>query len=216
MPLLADGCGTVVSTGSSPSAKPWLHKRVVLNPGTGWAASPDGPESGKGYAILGGTKLHPLGTLQEYVCVDAAEVEEAPEHLSDVEAAALPLTALTAWRAVVTKAERHAAEGCNVLVTGIGGGVALMALAFARARGARVWVSSGEEGKLERARRELGAQGGVSYREEGWEKKLVEKLPAERKWLDVIVDGAGGDIVDKAARLLKVGSTFEHLSSVMS
>lgn len=122
-----------------------------------------------------------------------------------MEAAALPLTGLTAWRAVVTKGGWHAADGCNVLVTGIGGGVALMALAFARAKGARVWVTSGEEGKMERARRELGACGGVSYREEGWEKRLVEMLPAERKVLDVIVDGAGGDIVDKGVRLLKVG-----------
>ena len=207
MPLLADGCGTVISTGSSASAKSWLHKRVILNPGSGWASSPDGPESATGYSILGGTKHNPLGTLQEYVAIDAAEVEEAPAHLSDVEAAALPLTGLTAWRAVVTKGGRHAETGKNVLITGIGGGVALMALAFARARGARVWVSSGDAGKIERATGELGAEGGVSYREEGWEKKLMEKLPAERKFLDVIVDGAGGDIVDKGAKLLKVRVT---------
>jgi len=210
VPLLADGCGTVIATGTSPTATPWLYKRVVLNPGSGWASSPDGPEPNPAtgapgtYAILGGTKLHPLGTLQELVCIAAAELEEAPEHLSDVEAAALPLTGLTAWRAVVTKAGRHAGAGCQVLVTGIGGGVALMALAFARARGARVWVSSGEAGKVERARRELGAEGGVVYREVGWERGLAGLLEGGRGGLDVVVDGAGGDVVEKGARLLKV------------
>jgi len=139
--------------------------------------------------------------------VDAGEVEEAPGHLSDVEAAALPLTGLTAWRAVVTKGGRGTDGGRNVLVTGIGGGVALMALAFARARGAGVWVSSGSEKKIKSAE-ELGAKGGVSYKEEGWEKKLLEQLPKDRKYLDVIVDGAGGDVVDKGVKLLKVCRPF--------
>ena len=202
MPLLSDGCGTVIATGSSPTAQSWLHKRVVLNPGHGWKDAPDGPEDARGLRILGGTKANPLGTLQEVVCVECGEVEEAPGCLSDVEAGALPLTGLTAWRALVTKSGCVEA-GRNLLVTGIGGGVALMVLGLAVGMGVRVWVSSGEEGKIARAR-ELGAKGGVSYRREGWERELRGMLPEERPFLDAIIDGAGGDVVDKGARLLKV------------
>ena len=91
MPLLADGVGIVSSTGGSAAAKSWLNKRVVLNPGTGWKDSLDGPEHPKGYAILGGTKTNPAGTLADVVTLDAGELEECPPHLSDEEAAALPL-----------------------------------------------------------------------------------------------------------------------------
>jgi NADPH:quinone reductase-like Zn-dependent oxidoreductase len=204
IPLLADGCGTVVSTGSSPSAKSWQGKRVVINPGTGWKDSLEGPESPRGYAILGGTKHNPNGTLQEYMVVSADEVEEAPAHLSDAEAAAWPLTGLTAWRAVMVKCgEQNLRPGKNVLITGIGGGVALCALEFARAAGANVWVTSGNQEKIDKAVK-LGARGGVSYKEKDWDRKLAGMLPESNKFLDAIVDGAGSDVVSKGARLLKV------------
>ncbi|KAF2837291.1 GroES-like protein [Patellaria atrata CBS 101060] len=142
-PLLADGCGIVIGTGSSPATKRWAGKRVVLTPGYGWASSPDGPEDEGGYRILGGTATVPLGTLQEYAVVEAGEVEEVPGHLSDVEAAALPLTGLTAWRALFTKCAGHVGAGKNVLVTGVGGGVALMVVLFAVGVGANVFEHGG-------------------------------------------------------------------------
>lgn len=202
VPLLADGTGVVVSTGSSSEAQKWKGKKVVINPGSGWKDDPEGPESPKGYAILGGTKMNPLGTLGETVTIGASELEEAPPHLSSVEAAALPLTGLTAWRVVMTKSGQ-AKPGRNILITGIGGGVALMALLFASAAGANVFVSSGSEEKLKKAKA-LGAAGGVNYKEEGWEKKLMAQMPAERKSLDAIIDGAGGDIVALGTKMLRV------------
>jgi NADPH:quinone reductase-like Zn-dependent oxidoreductase len=208
VPLLADGAGVVVSCGSSAN-KSWEGKRVVINPGTGWKDNVEGPEDKGGYKILGGTKLNPNGTLQEYMCVPETEVEEAPRHLSDVEAAAVPLTGLTAWRAVMVKCGANNLQpGKNILITGIGGGVALMALTFATATGANVWVTSGNEEKIQRAK-ELGAKGGVIYKEEGWEKKLQGMLPAENRQIDAIVDGAGGDIVEKGVKLLKVSLSTE-------
>lgn len=89
-----------------------------------------------------------------------------------------------------------------------------MALMFAVGRGAEgVWVTSSSGEKLERARG-LGAKGGVNYREEGWEKRLVEMVGGE---VDVIVDGAGGDIASRAVRVLKVrGSKFLYLLPVVS
>ncbi|KAF5015245.1 hypothetical protein F66182_13493, partial [Fusarium sp. NRRL 66182] len=160
VPMLADGVGTVIELGPTVRDKSWKGKRVILNPGTGWKDDPDGPEDPDGYKILGGTKFDPRGTLQEYVTVDESEVEEAPSYLSDAEAAALPLTGLTAWRALITKAgERNSTKGSAVLITGIGGGVALTALQFAVQRGADVYVTSSSQEKIDKAIG-LGAKGG--------------------------------------------------------
>lgn len=79
-----------------------------------------------------------------------------------------------------------------------------MVLGFAVGMGVNVWVTSGDEEKIRRAR-ELGARGGVNYKVEGWERELRKGLPSERPWFDAVVDGAGGDVVDKGAKLLKVG-----------
>ncbi|KAH7072248.1 hypothetical protein BKA63DRAFT_65692 [Paraphoma chrysanthemicola] len=214
VPLLADGAGIVSSTGSSSQAKQWLNKRVILNPGTGWKDSLEGPEHPKGYAILGGTKTNPAGTLADVLTLDAGELEECPEHLSDEEAAALPLTGLTAWRAFWVKSG-NAVAGRNILVTGIGGGVALMVLLFAVAQGCNVYVTSGDQAKIDKAIK-LGAKGGVIYKENGWEKKLQSLLPKDRKYLDAIVDGAGGDVVNKGSRLLKAGGIISIYGMTIS
>jgi NADPH:quinone reductase-like Zn-dependent oxidoreductase len=189
---------------TAPSNSPWFNKRVILNPGTGWKDNADGPEAPTGYAIMGGTKFNPAGTLADVVTLSSAELEACPEHLSDAEAASLPLTGLTAWRAFFTKSG-NAIKGRNILVTGIGGGVALMVLLYGVAQGCNVYVTSGNQEKIDKAVK-LGAKGGVLYKEEGWEKKLKAALPKDRPYLDAIVDGAGGDIVAKGTRLLKVRS----------
>ncbi|XXG94447.1 Platinum sensitivity protein [Hypoxylon texense] len=207
-PMLADGFGTVVDAG--PEARSFVGKTVVLTPCRGWASSPDGPEDARAFSVVGSAVLTPAGTAQDYVAVPADEVELAPPHLTPHEAAALPLVGLTGWRALVTKALRGRtddAAGRNILVTGIGGGVALNVLQFATAMGCNVFVTSGDPAKLERARR-LGAKGGVSYKEPGWDKQLAAQLPKSRPYLDAVVDGAGGDIVAKTVRLLRPGAVI--------
>ncbi|PLB40170.1 putative alcohol dehydrogenase [Aspergillus candidus] len=217
VPMGADGVGTVVGAGPDVSnPQRWHGKRVIINPGVGWRDSPDGPEDPRGYRILGGTKLYNKGTLQDYLVVEETEVEEAPEHLSDAEAAAFPLTGLTGWRALVVKAgERNSGKGAAVLLTGIGGGVALMVLRFAVARGADVYVTSSSEEKIRKAV-ELGARGGVSYKEKGWEKKLLGMLPQGKKNFDAVIDGAGGDAVEKSAKLLKAGGVLSVYGMTVS
>ena len=203
-PLLADGCAIILPhPDSAADFKSFsTSQRVIINPGTGWLSDPSGPEGA--YTALGGTSTTALGTLQEIVAVPADDVELAPEHLSDVEAAALPLTGLTAWRALRTKSA-NAEPGRNILVTGIGGGVALMVLLFAVAKGCNVFVTSSSAEKIDRAK-SLGAKGGVLYTdEEGWPKTLRSMLPKDRPFLDAVIDGAGGDIVGSTWKLLKFG-----------
>ncbi|KAM0326524.1 hypothetical protein ACHAQA_006393 [Verticillium albo-atrum] len=204
-PMLADGSGTVVAAGSGADNS-LLNAKVILTPCRGWATDSVGPEDYGRFAVLGATALYPLGMAQDYIVVHESEVEPSPAHLSPVEAAALPVVGLTAWRALVTKSG-NALPGRNILITGIGGGVALQTLQIAVAKGCQVWVTSGDETKIVRAKA-MGASGGVLYKEAEWEKALLRQLPISRPYFDAIIDGAGGDIVAKAVRLLKPGGVI--------
>jgi NADPH:quinone reductase-like Zn-dependent oxidoreductase len=207
-PLFSDACGTVVDTGTGcVRAAELLNKLVVLTPFRGWDANLGGPEDWSKFSTIGGTgpRTH-LGGAQTYVVVDESEVELCPEHLSAVEGAALPSCGVTAWRAVTTKSG-PAQPGCNMLITGIGGGVALQSLQFALALGYNVYVTSGSEAKLLKAQL-LGAKGGVLYTNDEWPKELAKLLPAEQPYLDAVIDGAGGDIIVRTIPLLKPGGVI--------
>ncbi|KAJ9608805.1 hypothetical protein H2200_006576 [Cladophialophora chaetospira] len=211
VPLCCDGSGTVIAVGSAVSQK-WLNRRVIINPGQGWDNHPGAPESECGYRTLGASPAG-TGTLQEYMTVDEKDVFAMPEHLNDAEAAALPTAGLTAWRALMINS-RNAIPGRNILITGVGGGVALMAMQFALAAGCNVFVTSGSSEKLRRAE-EMGAHGGALYTDSNWDEKLLKLLPRERGRFDAIVDSAGGDIVDRGVRLLKNGGVIVTLGMTL-
>ncbi|KAI4866449.1 oxidoreductase [Hypoxylon rubiginosum] len=206
-PLLSDGYGTVIEVGPGCTSDHILHKPVVLTPCRGWAADPDGPEDYAQFSVIGGTEPnHHLGTAQNYVVVDESEIELCPAHLSPAEGAALPTCGLTAWRALVTKSG-NAKPGRNILVTGIGGGVALQVLQFGLALGCNMYVTSGSRDKIAKAQ-QMGAKGGVIYKSQDWPLALAKILPEERPYLDAVLDGAGGDIVLKTTALLKPGGVI--------
>ena len=125
------------------------------------------------------------GVLQEYVVVPAEDAVATPAHLSDIEASTLPIAGVTAWSALV---EGGTKAGDWVLVEGTGG-VALFALQFAKAMGARVAIISSSDEKLARART-LGADCTVNYRSESaWDRVVVEATGG--RGVDVLVETAG-------------------------
>ncbi|KAI1125937.1 hypothetical protein F5Y10DRAFT_245949 [Nemania abortiva] len=212
-PILADGAGIVESFGPDTKSGPSLiGKRVILTPTRGWDSDPEGPETR--LTTVGGAVGTTAGMAQDYIVVPEGEVELAPAHLSAAEAAALPVVGVTAWRALVTKSN-NALPGRNILITGIGGGVALAALQFAVALGCNAYVTSGSSSKLSRAKT-LGAKGGVSYRDADWDKQLLALLPQSRPFLDAVIDGAGGDIMARAVRLLKSGGVVSSYGMTVS
>jgi NADPH:quinone reductase-like Zn-dependent oxidoreductase len=176
--LGSDGAG-VVEAAADPS---WVGKKVVIIPCEGWGSDPRAQDP-KTFLILGMPKP---GTFAEKIAVPLDRLVPMPEHLSFAEAAALPLAGLTAYRALVTRGE--AKRGDHVLITGIGGGVATVAMLLAQALGAQVSVTSGSEDKLARAR-SMGAIAAVSYRQKGWEKELLQQAGRPP---NVIIDSAGG------------------------
>jgi zinc-binding alcohol dehydrogenase/oxidoreductase len=190
----SDGAGVVASVGPEVDAS-LVGKEVVINPSLDWGDDPviQGPK----WRILG---LPDDGTFAEFVRVPAKNIHPTPRHFSTGEAAAFPLGALTAYRAVVTRGQVRSGE--TVLVTGIGGGVATFVLQIANAVGARVLVSSSSDAKINRAR-ELGALGGVTYSNPDWVKEMVAMC--DGRGPDVIVDGAGGSAFDQALEVVRPG-----------
>ncbi|MBK8556211.1 MAG: zinc-binding dehydrogenase [Lewinellaceae bacterium] len=154
---------------------------VVICPSLNWGKH--GLHQGDDFQIVG---MPGNGTFAGFVAVPKANLHPKPEHLRWEEAAALPLAGLTAWRVLFSRCQLKRGE--KVLITGIGGGVALLAMQFALAVGAEVWVTSGTDEKLDQARA-LGASGSANYRTEGWDKSLKQSAGG----FNVIIDSAGGD-----------------------
>jgi NADPH:quinone reductase-like Zn-dependent oxidoreductase len=201
--LGSDGMGVVAAVGPGVAAPP-LGTEVVIDPMLGWGAESEQWDAGA--TILG---MPHDGTFAEYVVVPAANVHHKPAHLSDDEAAALPLGGVTAYRALVTRGRITASD--VVLLTGIGGGVQTFALLFAVSIGARTIVTSSSDEKLERAKA-MGADVTVNYATSpAWAKEVRS---ASDGGPSLIVDSAGGesfaqclDIARPGARVVTYGGT---------
>ena len=180
-----------VILGSDLSGYDDENRRVLVNPGFYWGDDPR--VQAKSFQILG---LPENGCFAEYVSVPEPFIYMAPEHLSDIELAALPLAGITAYRALVSKCKPQ--QGENLLITGIGGGVALQILQFALALKLNVYVSSSDDLKIDQAI-QIGALGGVNYANSEWDSELMELTGG----FDMIIDSAGGDSFSKFPRLCK-------------
>jgi NADPH:quinone reductase-like Zn-dependent oxidoreductase len=193
LPLIpgSDGAGVRRDTG----------EEVVVYPGFGWPSGAAFPPSPIG--ILGGPRD---GTYAELVALPVANLYPKPRRLSWEEAAAFPLAALTAYRALFTRARLQPNE--TVLVLGAGSGVSTFAVQLASQAMARVGVTSSSDEKLDRARA-LGAEWGINY-------ATTPDWPAavkERGGVDVVVDAIGStwqqslDCVRLGGRVVVFGAT---------
>jgi NADPH:quinone reductase-like Zn-dependent oxidoreductase len=174
---------------------------VVILPSLRWGPSElvAGPEFG----ILGGPSD---GTYAELVTVPEANLFPRPVGLSWEQAAALPLAALTAFRALFPVGGLRRGE--RLVVLGVGSGVSLAAIQLARHAGASIAVTSSSSDKLERAG-SLGADVLIDYREVGW----ADCLRAMIGGADIVLDSVGTTWPDSLAilkdggRLVSCGGT---------
>jgi len=199
LPLIpiSDGVGEVIATGEGV-------RRVVVGDRVcpimiqSWISGP--PTMKRVSSTLGG----PLdGVMAEYMVLNVDCVVQAPEHLSNEEAATLPCAALTAWSAVVTDGQIKA--GDRVLVQGTGG-VSLFALQFAKLHGAHVIVTSSSDEKLQRAIN-LGADEGINYLstpEWGKEAKRI----ADPDGVDLIIEVGGQKTLQQSLYAIRAGGTI--------
>ncbi|MBD7936538.1 zinc-binding dehydrogenase [Cytobacillus sp. Sa5YUA1] len=200
--LGSDGAGVIVALGEGVSNIA-VGSEVVINPALDWGDNIDYPQAE--HTVLG---VPSNGTYAQYVTVPAENVLQKPSHLTLEEAAAIPLGALTAYRAVVTKGEVKPSD--TVIIPGVGGGVATFALQIAVAKGATVFVTSSSDEKIAYAK-ELGATGGVNYRNKDW----VKQLKALSGGANLSIDSIGGSTFNDLIYLAKPGSKIVSFGATL-
>lgn len=205
----SDGAGIVDAVGPGVSAvRP--GDEVVLNPGIDCGTC-EFCAAGEhslcvNFHLLG---EHVAGTFAEYVVAPAANAYRKPPGLSWEEAAAFPLTFLTAWRMLVTKARIRPGE--TLLVVGVGSGVGVAALQIAKMAGLSVFVTSGSADKLRRAE-ELGADFSIDHGRLDFATEV--RKATGRRGVDIVLDSVGKATwrksiasLAKGGRLITCGAT---------
>ncbi|MBC8087746.1 MAG: zinc-binding dehydrogenase [Phycisphaerae bacterium] len=209
--LGSDAAGVIDAVGADvTSCRP--GDRVIINPGVvdrgcacEYCRNDDEPLC-LSYGILG---EHRPGTLAEYVVVPSENVRIIPATITFEEAAAFPLATLTAWRMMQTRAKVQAGE--DVLIWGIGGGVALACLQIAKLLGATAWVTSSSNEKLEKAR-VLGADHLLNHRDLDIGREV--RARTGKRGANVVIDSVGEKTwaqslfaLGKRGRLVTCGGT---------
>jgi NADPH:quinone reductase-like Zn-dependent oxidoreductase len=197
--LGADGAGEILEVGDGVALRP--GSKVLVNPAVHCGACEfcrAGEQSlCTTFRMLG---EHEPGTFAEVALVSATNVFPFPEHLSFAEAAALGVTWITAYRMLFTRGRLRPGEW--VLITGIGGGLALSLFGLARPVAGRLFVTSSSDAKLERAL-QMGADHAINYGTDDVG-RTVRRLTGKRG-VDLVVDSAGGKALDPSLRALRKG-----------
>ncbi len=154
---------------------------------------------GVGDEVFAMVDLRRGGAYADYAIVREEEAARRPRGLRDVEAASLPLVALTAWKALFEAGGLD--RGQRVLIHGGAGGVGTAAIQLAKWRGATVWTtaSAGNHDLL----RDLGADEVIDYRSERFEERVAG--------LDLVVDSIGGDTQRRSLGVLRDGGALVSL-----
>lgn len=200
MPLvpLSDGVGVVEAVGDGV-ARVKVGDRVCPIYAPGWWSGE--PVAGITSTSLGGDRH---GVLRDHMLIDAGDVVKVPDHLTDLEAATLPVAGVTAWSALFPCGRLQPGE--TVLIEGTGG-VSLFALAFAKAAGARVAIVSSSDEKIERAKA-MGADIAVNYRSEPEWGKAVGKLTGG---VNLVVEVGGASTLVQAVGALAYGGRISQV-----
>ncbi|OFW19960.1 MAG: alcohol dehydrogenase [Acidobacteria bacterium RIFCSPLOWO2_02_FULL_65_29] len=195
----SDVAGEVVSTTARDMSP---GRRVMLQPGVscGRCAACLSAKDNEcpRYEVLG-YRNH-AGGYAELVKVPIQNLVSIPDEIDFVHAAAFPLTFLTAWHMLMTRAELEAGE--DVLVLAAGSGVGQAAVQVARLRGARVFATAGSEEKLDRAR-SLGAVDVIHHHKQNISEEI--KRLTDGRGVDVVVEHVGTATWPGAVRSLARG-----------
>jgi NADPH2:quinone reductase len=202
--LGSDIAGLIARKGENVSSKLEIGQRVVIDPSVSCKTCEfciRGEESlCPQYQIIG---EHIRGGYAQFISVHEENLVKIPDivKLSFEEAAAVPLTFMTAWRLMITKAKIQ--PGDDVLINGIGGGVALAAMQIAKVAGVRVFVTSSSDKKLEKANA-LGADETINYMETPEFHREILRV-TEGRGVDVVFDSVGEATWDMSLRSLRKG-----------
>jgi NADPH:quinone reductase-like Zn-dependent oxidoreductase len=192
---LSDGAGEIAEVGSGVT-RVKTGDRVAGIFMQNWLSGEVSPYVPR--TALGGTVD---GMLSEYVVLHQDGVVQIPSHLSYEEAATLPCAAVTAWNALTSSTLK---PGITVLVQGTGG-VSIFALQLAKLSGARVFVTSSSEEKLQKSAK-LGATAGdlINYRTApDWDQKVLERTNGIG--VDHVIEVGGPGTLGRSMNAVRVG-----------
>jgi NADPH:quinone reductase-like Zn-dependent oxidoreductase len=168
-----------------------------------------GPETtgfAPGAAVFSRPDIARDGAYAEFVVVRASELAHKPASLGHVEAASVPLVALTAWQTLFEASPPHVAAGLSagqtVLVHAASGGVGSFAVQLAKWRGAKVIATA--SGKNEAFVRGLGADVFVDYTKQRFEDVAKD--------VDVVLDGVGGETQERSFATLRPGGILVSIA----
>lgn len=142
--------------------------------------------------------LDSIGAFAEYVAVNSQALAQVPAYLTDVEAAAVPLTALTIMQALDLM---QAQSGKTIFISGGTGGVGAMAIPIAKAKGLTV-ITNGDVANKERVLA-LGVDRFIDYKTEDYSKTL--------SGVDYVLDTLGGAETEKQMSIMKAGGQLVSL-----
>jgi NADPH:quinone reductase-like Zn-dependent oxidoreductase len=136
-------------------------------------------------AALGG-----LGAYADHLVIDAEKLVKTPVGLSDIDAAAIPVAAMTAWQ--ILQVPEFDLRGKRVLIHGAAGGVGSFAVQFAKAAGATVFATASTSSVPHV--QALGADLVIDYRTQNFEQVVSD--------VNFVIDLVGGEVVDKSWAIL--------------
>jgi len=159
------------------------------------------------YGCVGGFKGMP-GVLSEYALADARLLSKKPSNLSMVEAATLPLVGITAWNALIDRAQVRV--GQKVLVHASCGGVGHIALQLAKSFGAEVHATASDDRKIGLGF-ELGADRMINYKQT--EVDAYVQSETEGKGYDAVFDTVGGKCLDDSFQAARIGGSVVSIAA---
>ena len=154
-----------------------------------------------GDAVYGLNDWFANGALAEYCIAPATALAPKPTSLTHAQAAVVPISALTAWQALVTRGMVE--RGQRVLIHGGSGGVGVFAVQIARLRGAHV-IATASAANLDFVR-SLGADEVIDYRTERFERYVNA--------VDFVLDSVGGETLARSWNVLRPGGTLVTIAA---
>lgn len=146
-----------------------------------------------GDEVYGLNDWYTNGAQAEFCVVSTGAVAQKPKSLNFAEAAVVPMSALTAWQALIERGQLE--RGQRVLIHGSAGGVGTFAVQLARWRGANV-IATASANNIDFVRA-LGADQVIDYHNTRFEDVICD--------VDVVLDGVGGETLQRSWSILKPG-----------
>jgi NADPH:quinone reductase-like Zn-dependent oxidoreductase len=217
VPRPSPGPGEVLVKVEAAGVGPWdawiragksaLPQPLPLTPGSDLsgevvAVAPGVSDLRVGDQVYGVTNPQFVGAYAEYAVASAAMLSTKPSSLTHIEAAAVPVVAVTAWQALFDQA--HVKEGQTVLIHGAAGNVGAYAVQLASQAGVRT-IATAVQSDIPFVRG-LGAERTIDYQAQRFEQEVGE--------VDAVIDLVGGDTQQRSFQVIRRGGALVSTVSV--